>query len=210
MKYYQKLTLLLGLIWGFIAIQRIVIAIIMPAIQEDMKFSYTDIGMVISVTGLVWAFGTVIWASIGDHYGRRPVIAGCVILASIFSWLTGMVQNLTQMLVVRGILGFFEGGPWGPAVATAGEEAPEDKRGMIVGLIPGSFFLIGICLGPMFAVWLLGKFIHGGWYSTSYPYPGSSSPLCAHFSCVSHLLSPRSSDSAKQAERRSCTIAGTR
>jgi hypothetical protein len=32
MKCYQKLTILLGLIWGFIAIQRIVIAIIMRAI----------------------------------------------------------------------------------------------------------------------------------------------------------------------------------
>lgn len=158
MKYYQKLTILLGLIWGFIAIQRIVIAIIMPAIQEEMKFSYTEVGMIISITGLIWAFGTIMWASVGDHYGRRPVIVGCVILASIFSWLTGMVQSLAQMLAVRGILGFFEGGPWGPAVATVGEEAPEEKRGMIVGLIPGSFFLIGICLGPMFAVWLLGRF----------------------------------------------------
>jgi len=60
MKYYQKLTILLGLIWGFIAIQRIVIAIIMPAIQADMKLNYTDVGMIISITGLVWAFGTII------------------------------------------------------------------------------------------------------------------------------------------------------
>ena len=114
MKYYAKLTILLGLIWGFIAIQRIVIAIIMPAIQADMKFSYTDVGMIISITGLVWAFGTIIWASIGDTYGRRPVIVVCTILASIFSWMTGMVHTLGGMLTVRGILGFFEGGPWGP------------------------------------------------------------------------------------------------
>jgi len=98
MKYYAKLTILLGLIWGFIAIQRIVIAIIMPAIQADMKFSYTDVGMIISITGLIWAFGTIIWASIGDTRGRRPVIVGCTILASIFSWMTGMVHTLGSML----------------------------------------------------------------------------------------------------------------
>ena len=48
MKYFQKFTILIGLIWGFIAIQRIVIAIIMPAIQADMKFSYTDVGMIMT------------------------------------------------------------------------------------------------------------------------------------------------------------------
>ena len=165
MKYYHKLTILLGLIWGFIAIQRIVIAIIMPAIQADMKFSYTDVGMIISITGLIWAFGTIIWASIGDQYGRRPVIVFCTILASVFSWMTGMVHSLGGMLAVRGILGFFEGGPWGPAVATVGEEAPEEKRGTLVSLIPGSFFLIGICLGPMLAVWLL---THYGWRPVFY------------------------------------------
>ncbi len=165
MKYYQKLTILLGLIWGFIAIQRIVIAIIMPAIQADMKFSYTDVGMIISITGLIWAFGTIIWASIGDTYGRRPVIVGCTILASVLSWMTGMVHSLGSMLTVRGILGFFEGGPWGPAVATVGEEAPDEKRGTFVSLIPGSFFLIGICLGPMLAVWLL---THYGWRTVFY------------------------------------------
>lgn len=166
MKYYHKLTILLGLIWGFIAIQRIVIAIIMPAIQADMKLSYTDVGMIISITGLIWAFGTIIWAAIGDKYGRRPVIVVCTILASIFSWMTGMVHSLGSMLAIRGILGFFEGGPWGPAVATVGEEAPDDKRGMLVGLIPGSFMLIGMFLGPMFAVWLLTKF--GSWRPVFY------------------------------------------
>ncbi|MGB6066448.1 MAG: MFS transporter [Desulfomonilaceae bacterium] len=166
MKYYQKLTILLGLIWGFIAIQRIVIAIIMPAIQADMKFTYTDVGMIISVTGLVWAFGTIMWASIGDKFGRRPVIVFCGIVASVLSFATGMVNTLGQMLAVRGSLGFFEGGPWGPAVATVGEEAPEERRGMLVGFIPGSFMLIGVCLGPMLAVWLLGHF--GSWRPVFY------------------------------------------
>lgn len=103
----------LGLIWGFIAIQRIVIAIIMPAIQAEMKFTYTDVGLIISITGLIWAFGTIIWASIGDTYGRRPVIVGCAILASVFSWMTGFVHSLGSMLWVRGILGFSKRRPLG-------------------------------------------------------------------------------------------------
>jgi len=197
MKYYQKLTLLLALIWGFIAIQRIVIAIIMPAIQADMKFNYTKIGLIISITGFVWAFGTIIWASIGDKYGRRPVIAACAILASIFSFATGLVQNLAQMLAVRGILGFFEGGPWGPAVSTVAEEAPENKRGVLVSLIPACFFLIGVCIGPMIAVKILQT--SGSWRTVFYliSIPGVILALiCAFF-----MHEPKSVDEVIKARK---------
>ncbi len=52
MRYYHKLTILLGLIWGFIAIQRIVIAIIMPAIQADRFSLYVPMWMA-AISGLV-------------------------------------------------------------------------------------------------------------------------------------------------------------
>jgi MFS family permease len=161
MKYYKKIALLLSLTWGFIGVQRIVIAIIMPAIQEDLKLDFTDVGAILSVTGLVWAFGTIIWAGIADHHGRRPIVAICTILASIFSWLTGFLNTVGQMMLVRGILGFFEGGPWGPAVATVSEETPPEKRGRWVALIPAGLPLIGMGLGPIIAVWLMS--LWGSW-----------------------------------------------
>jgi MFS family permease len=158
MKYYVRLTILLGLVYGFIGIQRIAIAVIMPAIQEDMKFSYTDVGLIMAVTGLLWAFGAITWAAVGDKWGRRPVIAGTAILAAVFSWLTGLVTSVGQMLVVRGVLGFFEGGPYSPSVATISEEAPPKNRGFVVAFIPACFALIGGVVGPIVAIALLGKF----------------------------------------------------
>ena len=166
MKYYQKLALLLSLVWGFIGVQRIVIAIIMPAIQEDLKFNFTQVGVIISITGLVWAFGTLIWANIGDHRGRRPIIVICTILSSVFSFFTGMLNSFVQMVVVRGLLGFFEGGPWGPAITTVAEETPPEKRGRWVSLIPAGLPLIGIGLGPVLAVWIMG--MSGSWRTVFY------------------------------------------
>jgi MFS family permease len=166
MKYYQKLTLLFALMWGFIGIQRFVISIIMPAVQSDMNFSYTDVGLIVSVTGLVWACGTVVWAGIGDRFGRRPVIVACTILASLLSWVTGFVHSLGQMLVVRGILGLFEGGPFGPAVATLSEEAPPSRRAMNIGIVTGCFMLVGLFVGPPVAVGLLEYF--GSWRPVFY------------------------------------------
>jgi MFS family permease len=166
MKYYVKLTILLGLVYGCIAIQRVVIAVIMPAIQEDMKFSYTDVGLIMAITGFLWAFGAIVWAAVGDRWGRRPVIAGTAILASVFSWFTGLVTSIGQMLAVRGILGFFEGGPYSPSVATVSEEAPPKHRGFVVAFIPACFALIGGVVAPIAAVTLMGRF--GSWRHVFY------------------------------------------
>lgn len=166
MKYYQKLTLLFCLMWGFLGVQRVIIAVIMPAIKSDLGFSYTQQGLIVAVTGLVWAFGTVLWAGLGDRYGRRPVIAFCTILSAVFSWVTGLAHNVGQLLAIRGFLGLFEGGPYAPAMGTVSEEAPGHRRAMNAGLVTGSFMLIGICIGSQVAVWLLEKF--GSWRPVFY------------------------------------------
>jgi MFS family permease len=119
------------------------------------------VGYIVAITGLVWAFGTLLFAAIGDRYGRRPVIALCTIFAGVFSWITGFVHSFAQMMMVRGGLGLFEGGPFGPAIGTLSEEAPENRRAMNAGLVTGAFMLIGICIGSQVAVWLLEKF--GNW-----------------------------------------------
>jgi MFS family permease len=166
MKYYQKLTLLFCLMWGFLGIQRIIISVIMPTIQEDLKLTYTQVGLVVAVTGLVWAFGTIIWAALGDRFGRRPMIVLCTIMAGVFSWITGFVYSLGQMLAVRGFLGLFEGGPYAPAMGTLSEEVPGNRRAMNAGLVTGSFMLVGVCIGSQLAVWLLEKF--GSWRKVFY------------------------------------------
>jgi MFS family permease len=166
MKYYQKLTLLLCMTWGFLGIQRVIISVIMPTIKADLKLSNTQVSLIVAVTGLVWAFGTILWAALGDRYGRRPIIIICTILSAIFSWITGFVHGMGQMLAVRGFLGLFEGGPYAPAMAVLAEESPEKRRAMNAGLVTGSFMLIGVGIGSLVAGELVAKF--GSWRPVFY------------------------------------------
>lgn len=161
MKYYQRLTLLFCLMFGFIGIQRVVIGVIMPAIKEDLGFTFFQQGLIVAVTGLTWALGTIIFATIGDRYGRRPVIISCTILSGVFSWVTGFAHSVGQLLMLRGFLGLFEGGPYPLAMGTISEEAPPERRAMHAGLVTGSFMLIGICIGSQAAGWLMAEF--GSW-----------------------------------------------
>jgi MFS family permease len=166
MKYYQKLTLLLCMTWGFLGIQRVIISVIMPIIKADLQLSNTQVSWIVAVTGLVWASGTVLWATLGDRYGRRPIIVFCTILSAVFSWITGFVHSMGQMLAVRGFLGLFEGGPYAPAMAVLAEESPENRRAMNAGLVTGSFMLIGVGLGSLFAGELVERF--GSWRPVFY------------------------------------------
>jgi MFS family permease len=70
------------------------------------------------------------------------------------------------MLMVRGFLGLFEGGPYAPAIGTLNEEVPEHRRAMNAGLVTGSFMLIGVCFGSQIAVYLLQRF--GSWRPVFY------------------------------------------
>jgi MFS family permease len=166
MKYYQKLTFLFCLMFGFIGIQRVIIAVIMPTIKKDLGFTYFQQGLIVAITGLTWAIGTIIFAAIGDRHGRRPVIALCTILSGVFSWITGFVHGVGQLMSIRGFLGLFEGGPYPLSMGTISEEAPPHRRAMHAGLVTGSFMLIGICIGSQVAVWLLEKF--GSWRPVFY------------------------------------------
>ena len=166
MKYYQKLTLLFCLMWGFVGIQRVIISVIMPTIKEDLNLTYSQVGYIVAITGLVWAFGTLLFAALGDRFGRRPIIALCTIFASVFSWITGLVHSFMGMMFVRGGLGLFEGGPFGPAIGTLSEEAPPHRRAMNAGLVTGAFMLIGVCIGSQAAAMLLEKF--GDWRKVFY------------------------------------------
>jgi MFS family permease len=166
MKYYQKLTFLFCLMFGFIGIQRVIIAVIMPTIKSDLGFTYFQQGLIVAITGLTWAVGTLVFAAIGDRYGRRPVIAVCTILSGVFSWVTGFAHSVGQLMSIRGFLGLFEGGPYPLSMGTISEEAPPQRRAMHAGLVTGSFMLIGICIGSQVAVWLLEKF--GSWRPVFY------------------------------------------
>jgi MFS family permease len=165
MKYYQKLTLLFCLMWGFLGVQRIIISVIMPDIKKGLNLTNFEAGLVVAVTALVWAFSTILWAALGDRYGRRPIIALCTILSAIFSWATGLVSSFVGMLGVRGFLGFFEGGPYAPAMGTLSEESPGHRRAMNAGLVTGSFMLIGVCFGSQVATWISANY---GWQRVFY------------------------------------------
>jgi MFS family permease len=167
MKYSTRILLLLVCSWGMVGLERMVIAFVMPGIQQDFKLNYTQVGMIISAFGFAWAIGTWAMGSLSDYIGRRLVVVFLMIFGGICSWLTGIAGTFGILLIIRAVMGFAEGGLAGPASATLAEESPPQNRGRNMGLMTGFFVLIGGAVGPILSTGLMASL---GWRPVFFVY----------------------------------------
>ncbi|MGD0488549.1 MAG: MFS transporter [Syntrophorhabdales bacterium] len=167
MSYFKKILLLLVLMWGVVGLERMVMGFVLPGVQKDFGLNYAQSGAVIAIFALAWAIGTWVMGSLSDYVGRRPVIVGLLIFGGFCSWITGIAGSFVFLLGIRAVMGFAEGGIYGPASATVTEESPPESRARNVGLLAGFFVLFGGAIGPVLSTQLM---VHYGWRFVFYVY----------------------------------------
>lgn len=167
MKYFHKILILLVLMWGVVGLERMVMGFVLPGVQKDFGLNYSQCGTIIAIFGLAWAIGTWAMGSLSDYIGRRPVIVGLLIVGGLCSWITGIAGSFAFLLAIRAIMGFAEGGIYGPAAATVTEESPPESRARNAGLLAGFFVLFGGAIGPVLSTQLM---VHYGWRLVFYVY----------------------------------------
>jgi MFS family permease len=167
MSYFNKIFLLLGLGFGVVGLERMVAAFVLPAIQKEFALNYMGAGAIVAIFGVTWAIGVYVLGSISDYIGRKPVIVLFLIFGGLCSWLSGIAWSFLFLIIIRGIMGFAEGGLWGPITATIAEESRPENRARNVGFIPGMFLVIGTAIGPILSIQLM---LHYGWRNVFYIY----------------------------------------
>src|SRR3979411_378417 len=102
---------------------------------------------------------TPIAGKLGDLFGRKPFLLAGMIGFVAASALCGLSQDMTQLIVFRGIQGIFGGVLFATVVPGIGALSPPENRGRVQGLFGGVFGLSAI-IGPT-----AGGFItdHWGW-----------------------------------------------
>ncbi|MBI4571559.1 MAG: MFS transporter [Chloroflexi bacterium] len=83
----------------------------------------------------------------GDMYGRKPFFMGGILVFTIASALAGLSQNMTQLIIFRGLQGFGAGAIMSNAFAIIGDLYPPSERGKYQGLFAAVFGLASIA-GP--------------------------------------------------------------
>ena len=118
----------------------------LPRFTTDFGASLFQVGLLLSANSFFSLFGNMIWGSLSDKYGRKPILLICQ-----FGTLAGFIimafsTNLAMLFISRIVDGIF-GGNYPIAKAVVGDIVPPDKRSKEMSNI-GVAWTVGNLIGP--------------------------------------------------------------
>jgi predicted MFS family arabinose efflux permease len=153
--YEWKALLTMSLAFGLVGIDRFILPPLFPAIMKDLPLTYEDLGNLVAVLGVAWGASAIATGFLSDRLGRRSILVPAVIVFSLLSVLSGMATGLVSLLVIRAVMGAFEGPVAATGVAIAVEASHPRRRGMNNGIFQCTVSLFGSGIGPILATQLL-------------------------------------------------------
>ena len=153
--YEWRALLTLSLAFGLVGIDRFILPPLFPAIMKDLGLTYQDLGNLVAVLGIAWGASAMATGLLSDHLGRRSILVPSVVVFSLLSVLSGMATGLVSLLLIRAIMGAFEGPVASTGVAVAVEASLPARRGMNNGIFQCTVSLFGSGVGPILATQLL-------------------------------------------------------
>jgi EmrB/QacA subfamily drug resistance transporter len=133
------------------ALDQTIVGPVLPGIVSDLEGQdyYTWAVTIYLLTSTV----TVpIYGKLSDLYGRKPILMGGIVLFLLGSVLSGLSQEMWQLVLFRGIQGLGAGSLFPIALAVIGDLFTPAERGKyqgLFGLVFGVAFLLGPGLGGL-------------------------------------------------------------
>ena len=140
------------------ALDQTIVSTALPTIVGELggldKLSWVVTAYILSSTIAVPLYG-----KFGDLFGRKIVLQVAIVLFLAGSALCGLAQNMTQLVLMRGLQGLGGGGLMVISMAAVADVIPPANRGRYQGLFGGVFGLATV-IGP-----LIGGFLvqHASW-----------------------------------------------
>ncbi|MES1972109.1 MAG: MFS transporter [Pseudomonadota bacterium] len=106
-----------------------------PGITRDWGIGPAQLGVALS-SGLVgMTIGSLVLAPLGDRFGRRPLVIGCLVLMAAGMLLTATATGLASLCLWRVVTGLGIGGMVAAINAISSEFANERRRDLSVALM---------------------------------------------------------------------------
>ncbi|MEV7276725.1 MDR family MFS transporter [Streptomyces sp. NPDC093111] len=139
-------------------LDNMIVGTAMPTIVGELG-GLEHLSWVVTAYTLATAASTPIWGKLGDMFGRKGVFLTSIVIFLIGSALSGMAQDMGQLIGFRAVQGLGAGGLMVGVMAIIGDLIPPRERGKYQGMMAGVMALAMIG-GP-----LVGGSItdHWGW-----------------------------------------------
>jgi EmrB/QacA subfamily drug resistance transporter len=143
-KFEILFAILLGLFLS--ALDQTIVGPVLPRIVTELHGQdlYTWVVTIFLLTSTV---SVPIYGKLSDLYGRKPLLTFGIVLFLIGSALSGLSQEMWQLILFRGIQGVGAGSIFPIALAVIGDLFTPAERGKYQGLF-GAVFGIAFLVGP--------------------------------------------------------------
>lgn len=128
-------------------LDNMIVGTAMPTIVGELG-GLEHLSWVVTAYTLATAAATPLWGKLGDMYGRKGVFMTSIVLFLIGSALSGMAQDMGQLIGFRAVQGLGAGGLMVGVMAIIGDLIPPRERGKYQGMIAG-VMAIAMIAGPL-------------------------------------------------------------
>ena len=147
-------AILLGLFLG--ALDQTIVGVALPTIVTDLG-GQTMLAWTITIYLLTSTITVPFYGKLSDLYGRKPLLMFGITVFLIGSALSGLSQDMTQLIIFRGIQGLGAGALFPISLAVIGDLFTPAERGKYQGLF-GAVFGIAFLIGPGLGGFLTDSF----------------------------------------------------
>jgi len=154
--YIAIIGLMLGMFLAML--DNLIVGTALPTIVGELG-GISHLSWVVTAYTLATAASTPIWGKLGDLYGRKGMFMASIVIFLIGSMLSGLSQDIGQLIGFRAIQGLGAGGLLVGAFAIIGDLVPPRERGRFQAII-GGMMPVAFIGGP-----LIGGFLtdHLSW-----------------------------------------------
>jgi len=128
-------------------LDNMIVGTAMPTIVGDLG-GLAHLSWVVTAYTLATAAATPVWGKLGDMYGRKATFMTSIVVFLIGSALSGMAQNMNELIGFRAVQGLGAGGLMVGVMAIIGDLVPPRERGKYQGMMAGVMALAMIG-GPL-------------------------------------------------------------
>src|SRR5215471_342931 len=153
-------SILVGVLLGMLlaALDQTIVGTALPRVVAQLG-GLDHYAWVVTAYLLASTVSIPIWGKLSDIYGRRTFFILGMVIFLIGSALAGTSQNMTELIIYRGIQGLGAGAMMPIAMSIIGDLFPPSERGKWQGLIVAVFGLASI-IGPTLGGWITDNW---GW-----------------------------------------------
>jgi len=137
--------------WLFSAMDVVLLLLLRGRIEADLELSAATLDTAIGAGLLFSAAGAILFAQLGDRYGRARTLGWAILVYSLATGAMAFAWDAWSLIAFRALAGIGTGGEWSLGFALIAEVWRPKRRGAMGGLVQ-SMYNVGVILGIILAM----------------------------------------------------------